>query len=72
MDSLKILMIGIFSLLAACVSATSQHKADENAAVQKEAAQEIQRVCALPESERESEIRKVKDQSGFVIVCSAK
>jgi hypothetical protein len=72
MDPLKILTIGIFSLLTACVSVAAQRKADDDAAVQKEAAREIQRVCALPEFERESEIRKVKDQSGFVIVCSGK
>ncbi len=70
MDPLKIFMVGIMSLLAACTSAVAHRKTD--AAVQKEAVREIRRVCALPESERESEIRKVKEQSGFVIVCSAK
>lgn len=41
----------------------------DNSLVQTQAAQEIHRICALPEPERAAEIQKVKDQSGVAIDC---
>jgi hypothetical protein len=71
MPSLKILILGGITMLAACASPAVQKGTDNVAAVQKEAADEIRRICALPEPDRDGEIRKVKQESGFAIVCSA-
>lgn len=55
-------------LLTACT--TPQHqRAKENDAVRTKAAQEIRRICSLPDPEREAEIKSVKDESGMVITC---
>jgi len=50
----------------------AQRQAAENARVEKQAAQEINRICALPEAEREAELKKIKDQSGMVLYCGSK
>lgn len=55
--------------LAACTT-PQQQKREQNQAVKTEAAQEIRRICALPEAERKAEIEKVKKDSGMTIVCS--
>jgi hypothetical protein len=55
-------------VLAAC-STAGQRKATENASIQQDAAAEIRRICALPESERQAEIQKVKDEAGVVVAC---
>jgi hypothetical protein len=58
-------------VLVGCATA-EQKKAAENAAIQKRAATEIERICALPEAQREAEIQKIKDQSGMVLYCGNK
>jgi hypothetical protein len=58
-------------VLAGCATA-EQQKAEKNAVIQKRAATEIERICALPEAEREAQIQKIKDQSGMVLYCGNK
>jgi len=57
-------------LLAAC--SMGQRTAVENQAVRAKAAQEIHRICALADPEREAEIKRVKDESGLLIACPAR
>jgi len=54
--------------LAGCQTA-QQRKAAENAAVNKQAAEEIARVCALHGAEREAELKKLKAASGLDLYC---
>ena len=58
-------------LLLSCTT-PSERRAAENARVEKQAAAEINRICALPEAEREAELKKIKDQSGMVLYCGSK
>ena len=57
--------------LVGCTTA-AERRATENARVEKQAAAEINRICALPEAEREAELKKIKDQSGMVLYCGSK
>jgi len=63
-------------LLLACTlmgcTTAAERRATENARVEKQAAAEINRICALPETEREAELKKIKDQSGMVLYCGSK
>jgi len=59
------------SLLAGCET-PAERKAAENARIEKAAAKEINRICALPEEQREAELKKIKDQSGMVLYCGSK
>jgi hypothetical protein len=54
--------------LTSCQTA-QQRKAAENAAVNKQAADEIARICALHGAERESELKKLKAASGLDLYC---
>ena len=68
MSPVTVLLLGGMIAIAGCAS-TSQQRTAENAAVKKEAAQEIDRICSLPESERETELQKLKEESGLVLFC---
>jgi hypothetical protein len=68
--SFKLLAICSVSLVTACTSASASRKADHDPSIQQEAAQEIGRVCALPDADRDAEKHRIKDQSGFVVVCA--
>jgi carbamate kinase len=70
LDALKILVFCSVSLLTGCASLAAQQKAEHDAQVRDKAAQEIRRICALPEPERDKEILEVKEHSGFAVVCS--
>jgi hypothetical protein len=70
LDAFKILVFCSVSLLADCASSAAQQKAYQDAQVRDKAAQEIRRICALPEPEREKELLEVKEQSGFAVACS--
>jgi hypothetical protein len=59
------------SLLAACQT-PAERQAAENARIEKAAAKEINRICALPEDQREAELKKIKEKSGMVLYCGAK
>jgi outer membrane biogenesis lipoprotein LolB len=63
--------LGAVLLLLACTTA-AERRAAENARIEKQAAAEINRICALPEAEREAELKKIKDQSGMVLYCGSK
>ena len=65
-----VLVLASLIVLSAC-SSSGQRRPAENAAVQKQAAQEIARICSLSEADREAAIKKVKDESGMVIYCGA-
>jgi hypothetical protein len=56
------------SVLAGCETA-QQRKAAENAAVNKQAAEEIARICALHGAEREEELKKLKAASRLDLYC---
>ncbi len=56
------------AVLAACETA-AERQAKENARVEKRAATEINRICALPDAQREAELKKIKEQSGMVLYC---
>lgn len=61
-------LLAAFGVLCACTTAT-QRRAAENAAVQKEAAREITRICALPPPERAAELDRINKESGIVVQC---
>lgn len=66
--ALRALTTALAAILAACSTDPGRPAADSTA-VQAEAAREVRRVCALPEDQRQAEIRRIKDQSGVVIGC---
>ena len=55
--------------LAACTSA--KQRAAEEARLQKEAAQEVRRLCDLPPAEREAELEKIRKESDIVVFCGS-
>ena len=58
--------------LAACETQAerqAREKPAERARIEKAAAVEINRICALPEEQREAELKKIKEQSGVVLFC---
>jgi hypothetical protein len=55
-------------LITGCVGQT-QRDSPERADIEREAALEVERICALPEAQREIELKKIKDESGMVIYC---
>jgi len=46
-----------------------QDRQAENARVKQQTSQEIARICALPEPERQMEIDRAKAESRMVLVC---
>jgi hypothetical protein len=58
-------------LLLACTT-PAERQAAKNARVERQAAKEINRICALPEAEREAELKKIKNQSGMVLYCGSR
>jgi hypothetical protein len=54
--------------LVACQTA-QQRKAAENAEINRQAAAEITRICALHGAEREEELKKLKAASGMDLYC---
>lgn len=59
--------LALLVALAGCSNA--QRQAAENAQMQKEAAQEVRRICDLPAAEREAELEKVRSESDIVVFC---
>jgi hypothetical protein len=55
-------------VLAACET-EAERRAKENAAVNKQAGDEIARICALPEDQRDAELNRIRVQSGVVLYC---
>lgn len=69
MSVVRILMLGGILVAGGCATQQKTAPAPENGAVKKEAAQEINRICSLPEAEREPELKKLKEESGLVLFC---
>jgi hypothetical protein len=67
----KFLLLAPLVFLVACAT-KQQRRAQENEAIKAQAAQEIRRICALPESERQTEVGRIKRESGMVIYCGSK
>lgn len=61
-------LAAIFSV-GACTT-PAQRTATENASIEKQAAQEVRRICALPEAEREAELKKITKESGLSVYCA--
>lgn len=61
----------ILCSLCACET-PAERQAARNAEINRKAAAEINRICALPEEQREAELKKIKDQSGMVLYCGSK
>jgi hypothetical protein len=68
MAALKMSLFTAGIALTACTS-TGGGRPAANTAIQKDAAQEVRRICALPESEREAQIQKIREESGVVVAC---
>jgi hypothetical protein len=68
MRAVAILMLTGVMTVSACAT-PSQRKTAENDAIQKKAAQEISRICSLPEPERDAELKKLREESGMVLYC---
>ena len=64
-----VVALGTLVALAACQTA-SQRKAAEDATLRKEAADEINRICALHGAERQAALDKLKAESGMELFCS--
>ncbi len=69
MASRRLLALAALCSLEACTT-SAQRKAAENAAIEKQAAEEVRRICALPEVEREAEVKKIKEDSGLSVYCT--
>jgi len=62
--------VALIALAALCACQTStQKQAAYNAELNRQAAKEIERICALHGDERAAELKKVKDQSGLELYC---
>jgi hypothetical protein len=57
-------------MVTACTTAAPDRRAEERQAIQTHAAQEIKRICALPEDQRQVEIDKIRKEAGLTVVCS--
>ena len=68
MAPLKWLTLAGVLVLGACASA-AQRSAAETAKIEKEAANEMRRICALPSLERAAEIKRIQDESRMTVSC---
>jgi hypothetical protein len=69
MAPLKSLLFALAVLLVGACSTDAQPRADESREIQRKAAAEVTRICALPEPDRDAEISKARDESGVVVRC---
>jgi hypothetical protein len=60
--------LAALGVLSGC-STEAHRRAAEAAAIQKEAAREIKRICALPLAERAAELERINKESGIVVQC---
>lgn len=67
----KVILLS-FLMLAACTTAEQQQRAAENAEIKREAADEIDRICALKSPEREAAIEELRRESGYELHCAKK
>jgi hypothetical protein len=59
----------IFSTLLLYACADSRDQRAQNAATRAEVTAEINRICALPDTQHQAEIDRVKREAGMAIVC---
>lgn len=64
----SITIVVTMTLLGGCAT-EAQRRAAENAAIEKQATQEMRRICALPRAEREAELERITSKSGIVVEC---
>jgi hypothetical protein len=62
----------VVACILAAYTTPAERRAAENARIKKQAVGEITRICALPEAEREAELKKIKDQLGMVLYRGSK
>jgi hypothetical protein len=62
-------LVALVLVASAGCQTPQQRKAAENAAVNKKAAEEIARICALHGAEREEELKKLKSASELDLYC---
>lgn len=55
-------------LLSGCGTAEPRKAAEAHKTTQK-AVQKIDRICALPQAEREAQLKKLEAESGVVVLC---
>ena len=60
----------VLPFIASCQT-EAQRKAEENTRVEKQAAKEINRICALTQAQRETEVKRIKEQTGVVLYCGS-
>jgi len=58
----------LLGALSAC-DTPAERQARENARIVRQGDKEIKRICALPEDQREAELKKIKDESGMELYC---
>lgn len=68
MKLLSIPLLTALGLLSSCAT-ESQRRAMENAAAERDVAQEMRRVCALPVAERDAEIQRIEKEFGVAVHC---
>ena len=68
MAVVKLLTLAGVMVLGAC-STAAQRRAAETSEIEREAAKEIRRICALPESERAAEIKRLQTESSMTVNC---
>jgi hypothetical protein len=65
---LAICAMGTLLSLSGCATPQGR-RAAETEAINRQAAQEIERMCALHGAARDAELKKLKQQSGFELYC---
>lgn len=66
---IRVLLLIAATLLTACATPGEAPPPGPSPRREKAAA-EIDRICALPEDERQAEIRKIKQESGLELYCT--
>ena len=61
--------LGLVLILSSACQTPAQKQAAQNAEVNRQAAKEIERICALHGEERAAELKKIRDQSGLELFC---
>lgn len=57
-------------VLSGCGTAAAPRKSTDPAKTTQKAVQKIDRICALPPSERDAQLKKLEAETGVVLVCS--
>ena len=68
MKLLSIPFLTALGLMSSCAT-ESHRRAMESAAAEREVAQEMRRVCALPPAERDAELERINKEFGVSVHC---